>query len=102
MILKEYYGSEVSGTAELCYQMDKFFDILDICSTREHLVKRKDSIKPFLTYDDEQSSWLEIDFLLHLRDWKETIEAKDATAGAKENIFCLDQHIKGCKLLPMQ
>ena len=64
-----------------------FFEILNIRSTKEHLLKRKESIKPFVSCDDERFSWLENDFLGYLKEWKESIDIQDATASAKEKMF---------------
>eukprot|EP00794_Sanderia_malayensis_P001918 gene1918-2175_t len=87
IILKEYYGDDTSGTAEFCHRMDRFFDMLNIRSTKEHLLKRKESMKPFVSCDDERFSWLKNDFLGYLKDWKESIDVQDATASAKEKMF---------------
>ena len=52
-ILKEYYPESTHATSELCENMDKFFDSLNVRSLEEGVFKRKPYLLPFRSVTDE-------------------------------------------------
>ena len=45
-VLRNYYGEETHGTAELCKYMDTFFDFLNVRNQIEGVKKRKSFLQP--------------------------------------------------------
>ena len=71
-VLRNYYGEETHGTAELCGYMDKFFDCLNVRNQIER-VKKRSFLQPYTNLNDERFKWLKNDFLQYLLSWKMSI-----------------------------
>ena len=69
--------SKTYFTAELCNNIDIFFNCLNVRNQKEGLVKRKPFLQLFQSTNDERSYWLENVFLKYLFDWKSSIMARD-------------------------
>ena len=65
---------EAEGTGQFCIMMDKVFDCLNVRNTKEHIIKSKPFLKPYVSVDGVRFAWLD-DFFQHLKSWKESIEA---------------------------
>ncbi len=76
-ILKEYYPTSTHATSELCDNMDKFFDSLNVRSQNEGLYKRKPYLLPYRSISDEWFLWLEHGFLKYLEAWKESVNRRE-------------------------
>ena len=72
-VLRNYYGEETHGTAELCEYMDKFFDCLNVRNQIEGVKKRKSFLQPYTNLNDERFKWLKNYFLQYLLSWKMSI-----------------------------
>ena len=62
-ILRSRYA-ESNATAELCLNMDNFFDIMNIRNESEGVKKRKPFLNPFRNINDERFLWLQNEFLV--------------------------------------
>ena len=78
-ILQSKYP-ESSATAELCLNMDKFFDIMNIRNGSEG-VKRKRFLYPCKNINDERFIWLQNEFLVYLQNWKNSVEKRKGNFG---------------------
>eukprot|EP00794_Sanderia_malayensis_P011654 gene11654-12853_t len=97
-VLSEYYGNAVESTALFCRNMDSFFDILNVRSPREGAIKRKESLKPFLSCADARFDWLRQEFLPYLEEWKKSVESTPYKASEKAKMFISLQKFEGLKL----
>ena len=50
-VLNSFGPKEVEKTGQFCIMMDKFFDCLNVRSTKEHIIKRKAFLKPYESVD---------------------------------------------------
>ena len=62
-ILFDYYPTETHGSAEYCLKMNKFFDCLNVRSTKEHVMKNNPDVAPYRDEQDDRLEWLTNDFL---------------------------------------
>ena len=85
------------ATVELCLQMDKFFDILNIRNETEGHKKRKPSLEPFRHLNDERFFWLKDDFLPYFENWKKSIEQRKGNFGKtdRNKMFLSHQTYEG-------
>ena len=79
-ILQSKYP-ESSATAELCLNVDKFFDIMNIRNESEGVKKRKPFLYPFKNINDERFIWLQNEFLVYLQNWKNSVEKRKGNFG---------------------
>ena len=77
-VLNHFGPPEAAGTAEFCLMIDKFFDCLNVRSTKEHVLKKKPNLRPYESPDDIRFEWLDT-FLQYFNRWKESIEAQNDT-----------------------
>ena len=75
-ILKEYYPESTHATSELCDNMDKYFDSLNVRNLHEGVFKRKPFLLPFQSTTDERFDWLEHSFLKLPRQGNVSKEAR--------------------------
>ena len=80
-ILKSRYA-ESTATDELCLNMDKFFDIMNIRNESEGVKKRKPFLNPFRNINDERFSWLQDEF--YLENWKSSVEKREGNFSRAE------------------
>ena len=81
--------------------MDKFFDCTNVRSLVEGERKRKPFQKPYKSVDDERFNWLQEEFLVYLRSWKNSILARDVanyTDNAKARMFLSWQTYEGLQI----
>ncbi len=97
-VLSEYYGDAVESTALFCRNMDSFFDILNVRSQREGAIKRKESLKPFVSCTDARFDWLRQEFLPYLEEWKKSVDSTPYKASEKAKMFISLQTFEGLKL----
>ena len=88
---------ESNATAELCLNIDKFFDIMNIRSESEGVRKRKPFLNPFQNINHERFSWLKNEFLVYLKNWKSSVEKREGNFGRVERnkIFLSHQTYEG-------
>lgn len=53
-VLKSFGPPEAAATAKLCEIVDKVFDCLNVCSTKEHRRKRKPFLAPYTSVNDQR------------------------------------------------
>eukprot|EP00112_Aurelia_sp_Birch-Aquarium-sp1_P022151 Seg6146.2 transcript_id=Seg6146.2/GoldUCD/mRNA.D3Y31 product="Transposable element P transposase" protein_id=Seg6146.2/GoldUCD/D3Y31 len=75
-VLKNFGPPDAAATAELCEQMDKFFDSFNVRSILEGERRRKSFLLPYEDTDDQIFSWLTDVFLEYLSKWKESISQR--------------------------
>ena len=92
-ILKSRYAGS-SATAELCLNMDKFFDIMNIRNESEGVKKRKPFLNPFRNINDERFLWLQNEFLVYLENWKSSLESGEKEISVEQNEIKCFYHIK--------
>eukprot|EP00794_Sanderia_malayensis_P011563 gene11563-12758_t len=99
-VLREYGPKEASATAEFCEKMDMFFDCLNVRDTKEHLLKRKPFLMPYVSPDDSRFAWLEGEFLKYFQDWQKSIESKPGkfSKSEKQAMFISPQTYKGLQI----
>ena len=68
--LEEKGNDDVLGTAEFIKMMNNFFDCANVRSLTEHVRRRNDFIKPYVS-QDERFAWLRDVFLHYLEKWRE-------------------------------
>ena len=91
---------KLKGTGQFCIMMDKVFDYLNVRNTKEHIIKSKPFLKPYVLVEDIRFAWLD-DFFQYLKSWKESIEARnDAnhTENAKSKMFISRQSYEGLQI----
>ena len=98
--LVEKGNDDVLGTAEFCKMMNNFFDCANVRSLTEHVRRRNDFIKPYVSQDDERFAWLRHVFLHYLEKWRESIMQREGiyTADEKSKMFLSLQTYKGLKI----
>ena len=80
--------------------MDKVFDCLNVRNTKEHIIKSKPFLKPYVSVDDIRFAWLD-DFFQYLKSSKESIEARNDvnyTENAKFKMFTSWQSYEGLQI----
>eukprot|EP00794_Sanderia_malayensis_P014619 gene14619-16134_t len=97
-VLSEYYGNAVESTALFCRNMDSFFDIFNVRSPREGAIKRKESLKPFVSCTDARFDWLWQEFLPYLEEWKKSVESTPYKASEKAKMFISLQTFEGLNI----
>eukprot|EP00794_Sanderia_malayensis_P012456 gene12456-13744_t len=99
-VLREYGPKEASATAEFCEKMDMFFDCLNVRNTKEHLLKRKPFLIPYVSPDDSRFAWLEGEFLKYFQDWQKSIDSKPGkfSKSGKQAMFISPQTYKGLQI----
>ena len=99
-VLREFGPPEVAGTAMFCEMFDKFFDCLNVRSTKEGERKRKEFLMPYASVSDARFSWLENDFLGYLSDWDENVNRGqgDFTSDERARMFISKQTYDGLKI----
>ena len=99
-VLREYYGPNTEGTAELCQYMDNFFDCLNARNQSEGDRKRKEFLAPYRDVNDHRFDWLTNDFLEYLRKWKQSIADRPGnfTANARDRMFLSWQTYEGLRI----
>ena len=99
LVLKSKFGPAYHGTAEFCSMMDKFFDIMNVRDSIEHVHKRKINLQPFKSPEDERLTWLREKFLKYLDDWQKSISVrKGFNAKEKEKMFISHQTMEGIRI----
>ena len=99
-VLNSFGPEEAEGTGQFCIMTDKVFDCLNVRNTKEHIIKSKPFLKPYVSVDDIRFAWLD-DFFQYLKSWKESIEARnDAnyTENAKSKMFISRQSYEGLQI----
>ena len=81
--------------------MDHFFDCSNVRNTKEHLLKRKEFLRPYNAKDDERFSWLLQTFLGYLKDWKKSTDQRsgDQNSAAKAKMFISWQTYEGIQII---
>eukprot|EP00794_Sanderia_malayensis_P002687 gene2687-3109_t len=99
-ILKEYYPESMHATSELCANMDKFLDSLNVRSKKEDVLLRKPYMLPFQSLTDERFHWLEHGFLKFLEDWKESTINREGifSKEARSRMFLSAQTYEGLRI----
>ena len=77
LILSSYYSPEADGTAELCMNMDKFFDCLNVRNKQTGIYKLKSFLLQYEDRNDERFQWLMDYFLPYLQQWKNSTENRE-------------------------
>ena len=90
------YRVESTATAELCLNMDKFFDIMNIRNESEGVKKRKPFLNSFRNINDERFLWLQNEFLVYLENGKSSVEREKEISVEQNEIKCF-YHIKRTK-----
>lgn len=52
---------------------DKFFDLMNVRSTKECVYQRKPNLRPYRKSTDARLAWLEGDFLSYLSEWERVL-----------------------------
>ena len=79
--------------------MNKFFDLMNVRSTKEGQIKRNSNLRPYETTDDERFDWLKNVFLKYFDDWESNIAQRQGfTKTEKEKMFISKQTKIGLKI----
>ena len=99
-ILKEYYPAETHGTSQLCENMDKFFDCLNVRNQLEGVKKRKPFLLPYRSVEDERFKWLEHCLLKYLSDWKQSVVNRPGnfSQASRDKMFLSRQTHEGIQI----
>ena len=62
-VMEEKLGPTATATVQFLRIFDKFFDCLNVRSTREGFCKRKDELKPYENIDDPR---FQVNFLFYI------------------------------------
>lgn len=99
-VLLSFGSRESVGTANYCLMIDKFFDIMNVRSTKEHIRDAKPFLTPFTSVDDHRFTWLTSTFLPYFDKWQSSIASRpgnyDKTARGK--MFISQQTYDGIKI----
>ena len=95
-VLDSFGYPEAKGTSEFCLKFDSFFDCFNVRNTKEHLLKRKDFLKPYTEVDDFRFAWLDI-FIQYLENWKKSIMEREGAFSQADRKLC-SFHIKHTKV----
>ena len=98
--LNSFDPEEAEETGQFRIMMNKFFDCLNVRNTKENIVKRKPSLKPYESADDIRFSWLD-EFLQCFKSCKEVFEARNDgnyTENAKSKMFVSWQRFEGSQI----
>ena len=75
--LEESGKEDVQGTAQFCRMMNSFFDCTNVWSRMEHIHKKNEFIKPYMSVDDERFDWLLNVFLVYMENWRNSTFVRD-------------------------
>ncbi len=98
--LQETERDDVTGTAEFCDMMNKFFDCTNVRSLTEHVRKMNSLIMPYESPEDERLTWLKDVFLNYLDNWKQSISTREGnyTPDERQRMFLSSQTYEGLKI----
>ena len=100
LVFSHHGGNELSGTSNYCDKIDKFFDCMNTRSVSEHIRKRKNTVAPYNTIDDERFDWLFNVFLNYSDTSKLSIENRgnNFLLNAQSKMFISWQTFEGFKI----
>ena len=98
-ILRKFSPEDCSETANLCSQMDTFFDCLNVRSLTEYTRKIKPMLAPSKSVDDARLHILLEDVLSSFRKWKDSISNHKGgySKDEKQRMFTSNQTFVGLK-----
>ena len=98
-VLRNNFTSEYHGTADFCFMMNKFFDIMNVKNSTDHIESRNMDKRPFYSPEDERLVWLQNVFLKYFNDWEQKIMAREGfDAKQKEKMFISRQTMEGIRI----
>lgn len=112
----KYEGkTDTRETERFIRTFDKFFDLMNVRSLKEGHYKRKENLLPYLTQSDDRLlvsactidhknianpillQWLENDFLSYLKEWDESVSAKDLSASDMARMCISRETLEGLR-----
>ena len=85
------YAIPGSGATQIHSIYGLFFDMLNVRSKEEWIIKKKEDLKPYTSPDDSRVTWLEDAFLGYLAAWKDAVSQRPAFTKAEKSMMMLSQ-----------